>query len=63
MNYMSARKGIILYKPKTDFEVRYVIVDYDNFNVYCIDLNDTNKLSRRIIKFTYDECNKNFKVE
>ena len=63
MNYMSMRKGIILYKPKTDFNVRYVVVDYDETNVYCIDLNSKNKTIRKVVKFSYDECEKNFKIE
>jgi len=63
MDYMSMRKGIILYKPKTDFKVRYVVVDYDIVNVYCVDLNDKNNIVRKVIKFTYDDCNKQFKVE
>jgi hypothetical protein len=60
---MSTRKGMVLYKPKTDFKVRYVIVDYDFLYVYCIDLNDDNKVSRQVIKFTYKECNDNFIIE
>lgn len=63
MDYMSMRKGTILYKPKTDFNIRYVVVDYDIVNVYCIDLNDKNNIVRKVIKLSYEECNKDFKIE
>jgi len=56
MDAMSVRKGTILFKPKTDFKIRYVIIDYDTNYIYCIDLNGKNKNIRPVIKFSYTEC-------
>lgn len=63
INYISIKKGIILYKPKTDFNIRFVVVDYDEDYVYCIDLNNEDKIRRYIDTFSYKYCNENFEIE
>ena len=56
LDYMSTNKGIILCRNEPC--IRYIIVDYDYIYVYCIDLNSDNKICRKIIKLTYEECSK-----
>lgn len=55
MDFMKMRKGKMFYKKGTDFEERYVVVDYDEGFVYCVDLRDRNKLIRVLSKFSYNE--------
>lgn len=62
MDFMSMRKGAILNKTKAD-SFRFVVVDYDYKYVYCIDLNDNNKVFRKIVRFTYEECNRDLRIE
>jgi hypothetical protein len=61
--FMTTRKGMVLYKPKTDFSIRYIVVDYDDNFIYCVDLNSQNKIYREVVKFTYEQCNKDFAIE
>ena len=59
-DFNNMRKGYVFYKPKTNFEKRIVIIDYDTFYVYYIDLNKTYNsfLSMAHVKrLSYEELN------
>lgn len=65
IDFMNTRKGDIYYKYLNgNKDLRYVVVDYDYFNVYLVDLNSKNKRFRKVITFTYQELiDKGFKNE
>ena len=58
INSMKVRKCAELYNKNE----RYVIVDYDNEFVYCIDLDSCEKITRKIYKFNYEYITCNFKM-
>ena len=59
-DFYNMRKGYMFYIPKTNFEKRIVVIGYDSFYVYCIDLNKTYYKSvsmAHIKRLSYEELN------
>lgn len=58
--FFNAKKGDVFYKKGTNFEDRKVVIDYDSYNVYLVNLNNNfNKENNTtdVITMSYKELN------